>query len=97
MPWHVHVLDLPLHLERLHAVEQLEERVSAEINRALLDTEQEVLVESSREGRWNGRNRAGKLIHFDGAAEAGRLAAVRIEHATAWSLQGTALPAPVPA
>lgn len=84
-------------LERLHAIEQLEARVSAEINNALLDTEQEVLVESRREGRWNGRNRAGKLIHFEGEAEVGRLATVRIERATAWSLQGTALPASVPA
>ena len=79
------------------AIEQMEARVSTAINRALLDTEQEVLVESRREDRWNGRNRAGKLIHFEGAASIGRLATVRIERATAWSLQGTALPAPVPA
>ena len=84
-------------LERLHAIEQLEARVSTEINRTFLDTEQEVLVESRHEGRWSGRNRAGKLIHFAGAAEAGQLISVRIERATAWSLQGTALPAPVPA
>jgi tRNA-2-methylthio-N6-dimethylallyladenosine synthase len=91
--------DVPEHvkLERLHAIEQLEARISTEINRALLDTQQEVLVESRREGRWNGRNRTGKLIHFEGAAGVGRLVTVRIEHATAWSLQGTALPAPVPA
>jgi len=91
--------DVPEHvkLERLHAIEQLEARISTEINRALLDTQQEVLVESRREGRWNGRNRTGKLIHFEGAADIGRLVTVRIEHATAWSLQGTALPAPVPA
>jgi len=81
--------------ERLRAVEQLETRISAEINQRFLDTEQEVLVESRREGRWTGRNRAGKLIHFDGDAEIGRLVAVRITHATAWSLQGTALPARV--
>jgi tRNA-2-methylthio-N6-dimethylallyladenosine synthase len=83
--------------ERLHAIEQLEARVSLEINQRFLDTEQEVLVESRREGRWSGRNRAGKLVHFEGAAEPGQLVAVRIERATAWSLQGTALPAPVPA
>ncbi|MGE5183334.1 MAG: MiaB/RimO family radical SAM methylthiotransferase [Acidobacteriota bacterium] len=91
--------DVPEHvkLERLHAIEQLEARISTAINKALLDTQQEVLVESRREDRWNGRNRAGKLIHFEGAADIGRLATVRIEHATAWSLQGRALPAPVPA
>ena len=84
-------------LERLHAIEQLEARVSTEINRTFLDTDQEVLVESRHEDRWSGRNRAGKLIHFEGAAETGQLISVRIERATAWSLQGTALPAPVPA
>ncbi len=83
--------------ERLHAIEQLEARVSLEINRGFLDTEQEVLVESRREGRWTGRNRLGKLIHFEGVAEPGQLVTVHIAHASAWSLQGTALPAPVPA
>ena len=83
--------------ERLHAVEQLEARISQEINARLLDTVQEVLVESRREGRWTGRNRQGKLVHFAGDAAPGQFVEVRIEHATAWSLQGTALPAPVPA
>jgi len=84
-------------LERLRAIEQLEARVSFEINQKFLDTEQLVLVESRREGRWSGRNRLGKLVHFDGEAGIGQMAGVRIEHATAWSLQGTALPATVPA
>jgi tRNA-2-methylthio-N6-dimethylallyladenosine synthase len=91
--------DVPVEVkqQRLHAVEQLETRISFEINSALLDSEQEVLVESRREGRWSGRNRLGKLVHFDGDATAGELVRVRIDRATAWSLQGTALPAPVPA
>jgi tRNA-2-methylthio-N6-dimethylallyladenosine synthase len=82
--------------ERLRAVEQLEARVSFEINQRFLDTRQQVLVESRREGRWSGRNRLGKLVHFEGDAKIGDLVDVRIEHATAWSLQGTALPASVP-
>jgi tRNA-2-methylthio-N6-dimethylallyladenosine synthase len=89
--------DVPSHVkqERLHAIEQLETRISFEINSALLDSVQEVLVESRREERWSGRNRAGKLVHFAGDARVGDLVNVRIERATAWSLQGTALPAPV--
>jgi tRNA-2-methylthio-N6-dimethylallyladenosine synthase len=83
--------------ERLQAIEQLEARISAEINQRFLDTEQEVLVESRRDGRWSGRNRLGKLIHFEGDAAVGALISVRIERATAWSLQGRALPATVPA
>ncbi|MEX2247119.1 MAG: tRNA (N6-isopentenyl adenosine(37)-C2)-methylthiotransferase MiaB [Dehalococcoidia bacterium] len=82
--------------QRLQAVEQLEARISLEINRTFLDSEQEVLVEGRRDGRWNGRNRAGKLIHFEGDADISQLVTVRIERASAWSLQGTALPAPVP-
>jgi tRNA-2-methylthio-N6-dimethylallyladenosine synthase len=82
--------------ERLQAIEQLEARVSRELNEQLLDTEQEVLVERAHEGRWSGRIRAGKLVHFAGDARAGDLVSVRIERATAWSLQGTALPAPAP-
>ena len=61
-----------------------------------LTREQQVLVESRREGRWSGRNRLGKLVHFEGDADIGQMVDVRIEHATAWSLQGTALPATVP-
>ena len=83
--------------ERLQAIEQLEARISLEINSALLDTEQEVLVENRRDGRWNGRTRTGKLVHFDGDAQPGDLLMVRIDRASAWSLQGTALPAPVSA
>jgi tRNA-2-methylthio-N6-dimethylallyladenosine synthase len=91
--------DVPAHVkqERLHAVEQLEARISLEINRALLDSVQQVLVEARRDGRWTGRSRAGKLVHFEADARPGDLVDVRIERATAWSLQGTALPATIPA
>jgi tRNA-2-methylthio-N6-dimethylallyladenosine synthase len=83
--------------ERLRAVEELEARISSEINQRFLDTEQEVLVETRREGRWTGRQRQGKLVHFEGECAVGELVTVRVERATAWSLQGRALPAPVPA
>jgi tRNA-2-methylthio-N6-dimethylallyladenosine synthase len=87
--------------ERLKAIEQLEARISFEINQRFLDSEQQVLVENRRDGRWTGRNRLGKLVHFEGDARpniaVGDLVDVRIERATAWSLQGTALPAFVPA
>lgn len=83
--------------QRFKAIEQLETRVSFEINQRFLDSDELVLVESRREDRWSGRNRLGKLVHFGGEAEIGRMVSVRIEHASAWSLQGTALPATVPA
>jgi tRNA-2-methylthio-N6-dimethylallyladenosine synthase len=81
--------------ERLHAIEQLQMRISTEVNQRLLDSEQLVLVESLRERRWTGRTRLDKLVHFEGEAGIGQMVNVRIEHATAWSLQGTALPAMV--
>ncbi len=74
---------------RLHAVEEVEGRISAEINARLEATDQEVLVEGRRDGRWHGRTRSNKLVHFVGEASIGEVVTVRIERATAWSLQGT--------
>jgi tRNA-2-methylthio-N6-dimethylallyladenosine synthase len=74
---------------RLHAVEELEERISTELNARLEGTDQEVLVEGKRDGRWFGRTRSNKLVHFAGETQVGDVVTVRIEKATAWSLQGT--------
>jgi tRNA-2-methylthio-N6-dimethylallyladenosine synthase len=75
--------------QRLHAVEAVEERISSELNARLEGTEQEVLVEGKRDGRWFGRTRGNKLVHFAGETAVGEVVNVRIEKATAWSLQGT--------
>src|SRR6185436_1802219 len=75
--------------ERMHAVEALEERVSTALNLAYEGTEQEVLVEGKRDGRWFGRTRSNKLVHFAGETAVGEVVQVRIERASAWSLQGT--------
>jgi tRNA-2-methylthio-N6-dimethylallyladenosine synthase len=74
---------------RLHAVEELEAGISAALNDRLTGSEQEVLVEGRREGRWNGRTRSNKLVHFAGDASVGEVVRVRIDHAGAWSLQGS--------
>ena len=55
----------------------------------VLISDQEVLVEGKRDGRWHGRTRSNKLVHFAGETGVGELVTVRIEKATAWSLQGT--------
>jgi tRNA-2-methylthio-N6-dimethylallyladenosine synthase len=75
--------------ERLHALEELEERVSTALNLAYEGSEQEVLVEGKRDGRWFGRTRSNKLVHFAGETALGDVVQVRIERASAWSLQGT--------
>jgi tRNA-2-methylthio-N6-dimethylallyladenosine synthase len=83
--------DVPAELkrERLHAVEEVEERISAALNGRLAGSDQEVLVEGRRDGRWYGRTRSNKLVHFAGETAIGEVVTVRIERATAWSLQGT--------
>jgi tRNA-2-methylthio-N6-dimethylallyladenosine synthase len=77
-------------MRRLHAVEELQERISREHNERLLDTVQEVLVEGEKDGVLTGRNRTNKIVHFRSPEPAaiGDLADVRITTATAWSLQG---------
>jgi tRNA-2-methylthio-N6-dimethylallyladenosine synthase len=76
--------------QRLHAVEAVEGAISEALNKRLEGSEQEVLVEGKRDSRWYGRTRSNKLVHFAGEATAGEVVRVRIERATAWSLQGTA-------
>ena len=77
-------------LRRLQEVESLQEKIAAEINSRLLGETVEVLVEGRRGGRWYGRTRTNKLVFFDHETDLlGQLVQIRIEHASAWSLQGT--------
>jgi len=74
--------------QRLRVVEGLEAEIAGGLNARLQGTDQEVLVEGRREGRWFGRTRSNKLVHFVGDAAVGDSVSVRIERTTAWSLQG---------
>src|SRR5579884_4210319 len=95
--------DIPLaeKKRRLHAVEDLQARIALEINQQYVGNVQEVMVVEANfsHGRqqWKGRNRGNKWVFFpqpepeDGTARnirPGDLVQVRIERATAWSLQG---------
>jgi tRNA-2-methylthio-N6-dimethylallyladenosine synthase len=76
--------------ERLHAVERVQERIATEINAPLLGQTVEVLVEAQRKGRWEGRARTNKLVFFDHEESwLGRVARVRIDRTSPWSLQGS--------
>jgi tRNA-2-methylthio-N6-dimethylallyladenosine synthase len=91
-------------MRRLHAVEELQERIATEINATFDGTLQEVLVEGARTNAdgeivYTGRNRANKLVHFRATAsplertdgvdpEIGQLVDVHISKTTPWSLQG---------
>ena len=83
--------DVPAEVKkaRLHAVEEVEGEISASINASYEGRDEEVLVEGKRDGRWHGRTRSNKLVHFAGDAAVGDVVSVRIERSTAWSFQGT--------
>ncbi len=62
--------DVPLEEKkrRLHAVEQVQERIARELNAALLGHTEEVLIEAHQiaggEHQWRGRTRTNKLVFF---------------------------------
>ncbi len=76
---------------RLHMVEEIEERISLEINERYLGTRQPVLIEGTRNAQPFGRTRTGKLVHLDAPARAGEVVEVRIDHAGPFALRGTAV------
>jgi len=75
--------------ERLNKIEQLQERIAAEINAQLLGKTVEVLVDGMEKGKWQGRTRSGKLVFFSQSGDyLGQLMKIRIEKTSPWSLQG---------
>jgi len=82
---------------RLFALNQLQERLAAEINRTLVGGTQEVLVEElGRKGGVLGRTRTNKIVTFEGGAELiGRTMPVEIVESGSWVLHGRAARVPV--
>ena len=77
--------------ERLSKVEQLQEKIVAEINAQLSGKTFEVLVEGKKADKLWGRTRSGKLVFFSGNNNClGKLVKVRIEKTSPWSLQARA-------
>ena len=75
--------------ERLNKIEQLQERIAAEINAQLLGKTVEVLVDGMEKDKWQGRTRSGKLVFFSNNGDClGQLMKIRIEKTSPWSLQG---------
>jgi tRNA-2-methylthio-N6-dimethylallyladenosine synthase len=99
--------DIPLaeKKRRLHAVEEVQAQIALELNQSYLGKIEEVMIEETNvsHGRqqWKGRNRSNKWVFFPepdanqatglGVIQPGDLVNVRIEQATAWSLQGCAI------
>jgi len=75
--------------ERLNTIEQLQEKVGAEMNAQLSGKTVEILVEGKVKDKWQGRTRTGKLVFFSDNNDClGQLINVRIEKTSPWSLQG---------
>jgi tRNA-2-methylthio-N6-dimethylallyladenosine synthase len=74
---------------RLHEVEALQKQIAETRNGRLLGKTVEVLVEGEAKGKWYGRTRTNKLVHFASSEPlAGRLVDVRVTHTGSWSVVG---------
>ena len=82
-------IPLPEKRERLKTVEELQEKIQAEINARLLGETFEILVEGKSKGKWYGRTRTGKLVFFNNDSDClGQLMKIRIDKTSPWALQG---------
>jgi tRNA-2-methylthio-N6-dimethylallyladenosine synthase len=82
---------------RLKSVEQLQEKISSEINSSLVGQFLDILVEGKYGNKWFGRTRTNKLVYFDSENDlSGNIANVLIHESSPWSLKGK-LNAPNPA
>ncbi len=77
------------------AIEDLQEKVCAEINQKYLGQTVELLVEDMHKGKWRGRTPQNKLVFFeDGSRDwRGQLAPVRVDWAGPWIMKGALEPA----
>ncbi|MBN2238946.1 MAG: MiaB/RimO family radical SAM methylthiotransferase [Dehalococcoidales bacterium] len=74
---------------RLGMIEDLQEGIATEINARLMGKTIEVLVETRKKGKWQGRTGSDKLVFFrDTENRLGQLVQVNIEKTSPWSLQG---------
>lgn len=79
-------------LRRHKALEAMQAGIAVEINQRLIGSEQLVLIEHEKSGRWGGRTTGNKLVYLtDGAAHKGETVRVRVVEATAWSMLGERL------
>ena len=78
--------------KRIVALNEIQDRISQEINQLLLGTEQLVLVEGKSKTNPNlytGRTRTNKIVHFPAKEDLlGKFVIVEISEAKAWTLTG---------
>ena len=76
-------------MARFRALEELQSRISAEINSAYNGNVVEVLVVGMKHNRWKGRTRTNKLVFFESAENMlGELVPIEIHWTGPWSMRG---------
>ncbi len=86
-----HLDDMPAEekMRRFRLLEQLQEKVAAEINARYLGRKVEVLFEEKEKGRWRGRTPTNKLVFVESEADLrGQILPVTVTWAGPWSMQG---------
>ncbi len=82
-------------MRRFRILEDLQERIAAEINAAYVGKTVAVLFEEKVRGRWKGRTPTNKLVFLESDQDLrGKVMEVLITWSGAWSMQATLLPAP---
>jgi tRNA-2-methylthio-N6-dimethylallyladenosine synthase len=75
--------------QRWETLDRLQAEVVGDINRRLIGTTVEVLVEDLTKGKWRGRTRTNKLVFFQDPEDwRGRLCTIQISWAGPWSMIG---------
>ena len=82
-------VDLTEKRKRLKSVEQLQEKISKEINASLIGQCFDILVEGKHRNRWFGRTRTNKLVYFDSEDDmSGNVVKAHIYESSPLSLNG---------
>ena len=77
-------------MRRFRLLEELQERIVAEINQKYLGEKVDVLFEEKVKGRWRGRTPTNKLVFVESDENLlGRVESVKVTWTGPWSMQAT--------
>ena len=75
--------------QRLKHLDEIQENIQTQKNSYLMGQNLEILVDSRKNGKWQGRTRSDKLVFFEDTQDRmGELVDVRVFRTSPWSLQG---------
>lgn len=77
--------------ERLDLINNTQEKIVTKINKQLLGSKTEILIEGKKEERWYGRNRNDKIVFLDDKNDIipGTTVTVKIEKSSPWYMEGS--------